>query len=742
MADLPATRISAPDPMARVCQRCDYENAEEAKFCLQCGAMLEVEAEDGGDPLIGKILLHRYRVVKVLGEGGMGKVYLAEQKMGTATRNVAIKTLHPELSGDPQLVARFHRECETVIELHHPNTVQFYDFGDLEDKTLFIVMEFIEGEDLAHRLQRGAVPPEVADKLIIQICGSLAEAHQRGVVHRDLKPENVLLTSRGGQEDFVKVLDFGIAKRSEAEDESRAKLTKQGMVLGTPPYMSPEQFSGQTLDARSDIYSLGVMTYEMLTGTLPFEAKTPWEWATKHLTQQPTPLDHHPVGAQLPPNKKNAIMRALAKNREERHPDVLAFMHEFTGIGDAQAAWTMATATGGGASTTGAAGTPRTPVGTPQPMHASQPGLHPANTPPPGQAFPTPTPTPTPAPNSSPAFPAAGPMGQNPTPTPMDMGQFPSGAMPVQQGGGAGKWIALLLVVFVVLGGAVGGGLYWYSQQDDPGEPVAVNSQNGTGQNGTGDTGNDTGNTGTNQLNVTKMQPLNGASMDATTMDTTAMAEMVEVPTMVETPTMEQATMEQATMEEPTMEEPTMEEPSMRSTMRSTSDADRAQPFLRSAQAALNANNLSSAISGLRNAQRIVGRNHRSVRSVKNAIAQRGSNQVGIYIVQNRCSQAQGLYRQLRTVGAHRQAGEQFYGGPPLGPALRSGPEAGFLGGIARRGRRDLAPARGASRQSHPSGSPNRPPVKSTFCPPSRAPSTGSGAFGTVAPVVTEWWCP
>ena len=148
MADLPATRISAPDPMARVCQRCDYENAEEAKFCLQCGAMLEVEAEDGGDPLIGKILLHRYRVVKVLGEGGMGKVYLAEQKMGTATRNVAIKTLHPELSGDPQLVARFHRECETVIELHHPNTVQFYDFGDLEDKTLFIVMEFIEGEDL------------------------------------------------------------------------------------------------------------------------------------------------------------------------------------------------------------------------------------------------------------------------------------------------------------------------------------------------------------------------------------------------------------------------------------------------------------------------------------------------------------------------------------------------------------------------------------------------------------------
>ena len=140
------------------------------------------------------------------------------------------------------------------------------------------------------QLQRGAIEAERADRLLIQICGSLFEAHNMGIVHRDLKPENVLLTQRGGQKDFVKVLDFGIAKRSEAEDESQAKLTKQGMVLGTPPYMSPEQFSGQTLDARSDIYSLGVMTYEMLTGHLPFEARTPWEWATKHLTTPPLPF--------------------------------------------------------------------------------------------------------------------------------------------------------------------------------------------------------------------------------------------------------------------------------------------------------------------------------------------------------------------------------------------------------------------------------------------------------------------
>ncbi|HBQ17765.1 MAG TPA: serine/threonine protein kinase, partial [Myxococcales bacterium] len=197
--------------MARVCQRCSHHNEDHAKFCLSCGAMLEVDASaDEGDPLIGKVLLGRYRPISVLGEGGMGKVYLSEQKMGTATRKVAIKTLHPELGNDPQLVARFHRESETVIELRHPNTIQFYDFGELEDGTLIIVMEYIEGKPLANVLEdEGAIDPKRADKIIIQICGSLHEAHQRGVVHRDLKPENVLLTDQGGQSDFVKVLDFG-----------------------------------------------------------------------------------------------------------------------------------------------------------------------------------------------------------------------------------------------------------------------------------------------------------------------------------------------------------------------------------------------------------------------------------------------------------------------------------------------------------------------------------------------------
>jgi serine/threonine protein kinase len=233
---------------SRVCPRCDHANEEHAKFCLACGAMLDTgDDTTSDDPLIGRVLLGRYRPLSVLGEGGMGKVYLSEQKMGAATRKVAIKTLHPELSGDPQLVARFHRESETVIGLRHPNTIQFYDFGELEDQTLIIVMEFIEGRPLSKVLEEeGAIDPARADKIIIQICGSLHEAHQNGIVHRDLKPENVLLTNQGGQSDFVKVLDFGIAKKDDAEDPQAAKLTKQGMVLGTPPYMSPSSSRGRS----------------------------------------------------------------------------------------------------------------------------------------------------------------------------------------------------------------------------------------------------------------------------------------------------------------------------------------------------------------------------------------------------------------------------------------------------------------------------------------------------------------
>ncbi len=267
--------------------------------------------------MIGQIVGGRYRITGVLGEGGMGVVYIGEQQMGSTVRKVAIKTLHPHLSKDPSVLARFHRECGTVAQLEHPNTIKFYDFGSTADGTLYIAMEFVKGEPLMDVIEKGGpMPPDRVLKIMKQICGALDEAHKQGIIHRDLKPENVILTDRAGEKDFVKVLDFGIAARSESSDaQKEQKLTQQGMVLGTPPYMSPEQFTGKALDMRSDIYSLGVMTYEMLTARLPFEADTPWQWATQHMTAQPLPFEATAPATNIPEQMRKAILRALSKDK-------------------------------------------------------------------------------------------------------------------------------------------------------------------------------------------------------------------------------------------------------------------------------------------------------------------------------------------------------------------------------------------------------------------------------------------
>jgi len=286
--------------------------------------------ETGEDPLVGQVIGGRYRITGVLGEGGMGIVYVGEQQMGSTVRKVAVKTLHSHLSKDPSVLARFHRECGTVAQLEHPNTIKFYDFGATEDGTLYIAMEFVKGEPLADVIEHGgAMAVDRALKIMRQICGALDEAHEQGIIHRDLKPENVILTTRAGETDFVKVLDFGIAARTESADQQREqKLTQQGMVLGTPPYMSPEQFTGKELDRRSDIYSLGVMTYEMITGRLPFEADTPWQWATQHMTAQPTPFEASAPNADIPDGIRQAIMKALSKDRGDRHETAKSFFAE------------------------------------------------------------------------------------------------------------------------------------------------------------------------------------------------------------------------------------------------------------------------------------------------------------------------------------------------------------------------------------------------------------------------------
>ncbi len=280
----------------------------------------------GPDPNIGRDLLGgQFQILQKIGSGGMGSVYKATQP--AMNRMVAVKILHPKLANRKDLVSRFRREARAMSHLTHPNTVKVLLYGELEDGSLYIVMEYLEGKNLNQVVRKdGPLTVERAIPILIQVCGALQEAHIQGIVHRDLKPENIFLSTNGGLKDYPKVLDFGLAKVTERElRPGSVMLTQEGMVFGTPEFMSPEQAQGKVLDARSDIYSLATILYEVLTGKLPFEARTPMEYIQHHVTRNPIPLDERVAGKHFPPGLGLVLGKALEKRPEDRFESASEF---------------------------------------------------------------------------------------------------------------------------------------------------------------------------------------------------------------------------------------------------------------------------------------------------------------------------------------------------------------------------------------------------------------------------------
>jgi len=285
------------------------------------------------ETFVGRTLNHRYVVQDKIGEGGFGAVFRGRQ-IATG-REVALKILHPHNVGDPTIVARFRREAEACSKLRDPHTVTTYDFDETEDGILYLVMELIRGQSL-HQLQKseGPLSQERVLGIIDQVAQSLGEAHLNGIVHRDMKPENVIVETRG-VDDYVKVLDFGIAKVMSGDKEAQA-LTAVGQTLGTLEFMSPEQLRGIKLDGRSDIYALGMMGFEMLTGELPFKnAKTPIEIINFHMKDQPPPPSKMRSDLKIHPAVDDILLKMVAKSREDRFADIPALREQIARAGNA-----------------------------------------------------------------------------------------------------------------------------------------------------------------------------------------------------------------------------------------------------------------------------------------------------------------------------------------------------------------------------------------------------------------------
>jgi len=291
-----------------------------------------LEAADGEDaapkvdPLLGREIADRFQIYKKVGAGGMGAVYRARQK--GMDRDVAIKVLLRELTENETVLRRFHIEALAVSKLRHPNTIQNFDFGETEDGLLYIAMEFLEGKPLQKVLkEEQQVSVRRGLNIALQMAKSLREAHSKGIVHRDLKPDNVVLETVGEEADFVKVLDFGVAKLAEGDGQQKT-LTKAGSIFGTPKYMSPEQSRGGDIDARSDVYSIGVMLYELLCGRVPFNAENPLGILIKHIQELPPSFQEMRPDLVIPGEIEDFVFQLLEKDPAKRPQTAEAVIRE------------------------------------------------------------------------------------------------------------------------------------------------------------------------------------------------------------------------------------------------------------------------------------------------------------------------------------------------------------------------------------------------------------------------------
>jgi serine/threonine protein kinase len=298
--------------------------------CLACSRKyddtIQVCPHDGGrlitvNTLVGTVIESKFRIDAQLGKGAMGTVYRATQL--NLERPVAIKIMHSDILSNPVAIERFKREALAIARLKHPRIVAIYDYGIAPEVGAYIVMEHLEGDSMRAELKkRTRLPLGQALRWMRQICSAVSVAHAAGVIHRDLKPHNIFLeATQDGP--FVKVLDFGLAKLQRTTEETGGALTKSGTLLGSPPYMSPEQCEDLPLDAQSDIYSLGCVFYEMVAGRPPFVGTSPIDTLVKHMNEQPKAPSEY--ADDIPPVLDAVLLKALSKHKKDRHESAAAF---------------------------------------------------------------------------------------------------------------------------------------------------------------------------------------------------------------------------------------------------------------------------------------------------------------------------------------------------------------------------------------------------------------------------------